>query len=290
MFGMDELTAGRWTYALKSGYIATRFLRFHRSGKVIDYSHPNEISWCFDNCVLKFKDENGKITSIFDKYIDDKENLIIEGNSIAPPSTALILKRDRRSGWPQYEDSTRFHLDWGIKNRGWIIGDHTYGRPAVIEAGANTLYIGKYTSIASGVSIALAYHDYRNVSSYPFSILRDYWPCASDAGDDHFSKGAVHIGNDVWIGANAFIASGVTIADGAVVGAHAVVTKDVPAYGIVAGNPARLIRTRFSEQIIERLRRVAWWNWSEEAVNAAIPLILSHDIELFLRHAELQST
>jgi hypothetical protein len=80
--------------------------------------------------------------------------------------------------------------------------------------------------------------------------------------------------------------SGVTVGHGAVIGAQAVVAKNVPPYAIVAGNPARLLRLRFSEEHIRRLLAVAWWDWSEEAVLAAAPRLLSGDIEAFLVWAE----
>lgn len=289
MISFDELTVGRWTYALKTGYVATYVLRFGLDGDVIGYKHNNECSWRYNGTLIEFLNEKGDITSQFSKDFSDKDNYILEGVSLISPSTSLVLRRDRNRDWCQLEDSTRLHLKWGVENRGWTIGDHTYGRPHIIEPEIGNLHIGKYTSIASGVTIALGDHDYKNISTYPFKILARYWPGGLGGGDDHAVKGRVYIGNDVWIGANAFISSGVNIADGAVIGAHTVVTKDVPAYSIFVGNPARLLRKRFDDHTIKRLQKISWWEWREEEINRVLPLILSHQTELFLYYAERRS-
>ena len=84
------------------------------------------------------------------------------------------------------------------------------------------------------------------------------------------------------------ILSGVTIGDGAVVGVRAVVTKDVPAYGIVAGNPARLVRKRFDESTIERLLGIAWWTWDDRKIERFMPLLLNDKIDDFLQAAEAE--
>lgn len=87
------------------------------------------------------------------------------------------------------------------------------------------------------------------------------------------------IGNDVWIGYEAIIFAGVTIGDGAIIGSRAVVTKDVPPYGIVGGVPAKLIRKRFSEEIISTLLEIRWWNWSRERIIKNIAGIQSGEID-----------
>lgn len=81
------------------------------------------------------------------------------------------------------------------------------------------------------------------------------------------TKGPIVVGNDVWVGTRAIILSGVTIGDGAIVAAGSVVTKDVPPYAIVAGNPARLVRYRFSDETIAAMRHVRWWDWPLEVIN-----------------------
>ncbi len=121
------------------------------------------------------------------------------------------------------------------------------------------------------------------VTTYPFSAIEPRF--AHFPGHPH-SKGDVVIGNDVWVAREALILSGLTIGDGAVIGARAVVGRDVPPYTIVAGNPAAQIRPRFPAPVAERLRQIAWWDWTEERIAAAMPLLLSPDIEYFLNAAE----
>jgi len=167
----------------------------------------------------------------------------------------------------------------------YSIGRGTYGAPRVFEGGEGAkLEIGAYCSIADGVTIFLGCeHRVDWVTTYPFSI---FWDCAAHVRGHPATKGDVIIGNDVWIGYRATILSGVRIEDGAVIGCHSVVTKHVPAYGIVAGNPAKLIRTRFSEETIHRLLRARWWSWDEKRIRDSMPLLLSSDIESFLAIAE----
>nr|WP_274708021.1 CatB-related O-acetyltransferase [Arthrobacter sp. H16F315] len=111
-----------------------------------------------------------------------------------------------------------------------------------------------------------------------------WWPSATGISD-HTSRGAVIIGNDVWIGASAFISSGVTVGHGAVIAAHAVVTKDVPPYAVVGGNPAKVIKYRFEPGIVEQLLDVAWWDWPDETIDANLPLMLRGSTEDFIAAA-----
>lgn len=94
------------------------------------------------------------------------------------------------------------------------------------------------------------------------------------------------IGNDVWIGVNACVLSGVRIGDGAVVGACSVVTRDVPPYAIVAGNPARLVRKRFDDETIEELLKIKWWDWDIERIKENLPLLLSENVKDFAEKNE----
>lgn len=168
----------------------------------------------------------------------------------------------------------------------YAIGRHSYGDLKVHHWGeAATLKIGAFCSIAGDVRIFLGgEHRTDWVTTFPFSELWEQQAGAS-AGHPH-TRGDVIIGNDVWIGNQALILSGVRIGDGAVIGARAVVTKDVPPYAIIAGNPARLVRYRFAPDVVERLTRIAWWNWDDERIGALLPLMLSNAVEAFLAAVE----
>lgn len=168
-----------------------------------------------------------------------------------------------------------YYMNENRKYKNLNIGEYSYGKPK-IYASSNLFSMGKFCSIADGVVIyAGAEHNYNWVSSYNFTAKFDCKDCVS-------SKGSVHIGNDVWIGDGALVLSGVTIEDGAVIGARAVVTKDVGAYSIVAGNPAKHIKYRFEEKYIPDLLEIKWWDWSIEKIKSNFDLILSDDISLFI--------
>lgn len=163
------------------------------------------------------------------------------------------------------------------------IGRGTYG-PINIERyeGSDAkVEIGRYCSISKGVRFVTGgIHPPDWVSTYPFRIkfgkpeaYRDGLPC---------SKGPITIGSDVWIGTDALILSGVNVGDGAIIAARSVVTRDIPPYAIVAGVPARVIRSRFDETTIGALLQIAWWNWPEAEIERVIPLLSSPDVDMLL--------
>lgn len=144
------------------------------------------------------------------------------------------------------------------------------------------LKIGKFCMIASGVEFIMngANHLSKAVSAYPFAIFGDDWSNAME-GKSYPTKGDTVIGNDVWIGYRATILPGVTIGDGAIIGSLAVVSRDVPAYAIVGGNPAQLIRKRFDDITIARLLEISWWDWPQEKITKYVQY-LTGDANSFL--------
>jgi acetyltransferase-like isoleucine patch superfamily enzyme len=161
------------------------------------------------------------------------------------------------------------------------VGTGTYGEPVVVywDCGA-TLRIGRYCSIAAGVTVLLGGEHHTDwVTTYPFSLM---FPDAAELQGYPHTKGDVNIGSDVWLGYDALILSGVTIGHGAVVGARSVVARDVEPYAVVAGNPARVIRHRFTPPVVERLLAARWWDWPEAKIREAWPLLMSNRIEDFL--------
>ena len=152
------------------------------------------------------------------------------------------------------------------------------------------LIVGKFCSIACGAKFLFTSgnHSMQSLSTYTFPIFFDEWDLdAKNICDAWDNKGDIIIGNDVWIGYEAVILSGVTIGDGAIVGTRAVVTKDVPPYTIVGGVPAKPIRRRFDDALIERLEALGWWDWDEDKIRRAIPAIQSGDIDALERAGSL---
>ena len=131
------------------------------------------------------------------------------------------------------------------------------------------LIIGKFCSIACGAKFLFnsANHTLKSLSTYPFALMYDEWNMdKKDVAKGWDNKGDIVIGNDVWIGYNAIILSGVKIGDGAIVTTGAVVTKDVKPYEIVGGIPAKVIRKRFSDEVIIKLQKMKWWNWPVDKI------------------------
>lgn len=162
------------------------------------------------------------------------------------------------------------------------LGDYSY---VVNDSDVIYTNIGKFCSIAAHTRINPGNHPMERASQSHFTYrAASYFPDATDEAGffDWRRSHAVTIGHDVWIGHGAIVLAGRKIGTGAVVAAGAVVTKDVPDYTIVAGNPARIIRRRFSEPIAERLAALAWWDWPHEALRAALDDFRTLTIEDFL--------
>ncbi|QKN81766.1 Vat family streptogramin A O-acetyltransferase [Scandinavium goeteborgense] len=181
-----------------------------------------------------------------------------------------------------------------VTNPNIIIGDFTYyDDPEDSENfERNVLYhfpfigdrlvIGKFCAIAKGVQFIMngANHKLSGFSTFPFYIFGNGWEKAMPKPGDLPYKGDTIIGNDVWIGYKALIMPGVKIGNGAIISSQAVVTTDVPAYTIVGGNPAKVIKSRFSDEIVIELEKLAWWDWSVEKITQHLAAIMSNDINM----------
>ena len=175
-----------------------------------------------------------------------------------------------------------------IKNPNILVGDFTYIADSEFESHVTNFYpwsrdkliIGKFCQIAAGVEFMMndANHQMSAVSTFPFYTLEG-WHMAPPSAEDMRFKGDTVIGNDVWIGQNATILPGVHIGDGAIIGANSTVGRDVAPYTIVAGNPARLIRRRFDEELTELLLTWKWWDKPIEEIDSLIPILTSSNLD-----------
>ena len=154
------------------------------------------------------------------------------------------------------------------------------------EEGVDKLVIGSFCSIGSGAAFIMAGNQgHRSdwISTFPF-----YWMPEIDAfggaRNGFEPAGDTVIGNDVWIGTEAIVMPGVKIGHGAVIGTRALVTKDVEPYAIVGGNPSKTLRMRFVEADIARLLELRWWDWSDDELKSAMPLLTDGDISARYRH------
>ncbi|UVE42069.1 CatB-related O-acetyltransferase [Clostridium sp. CM027] len=198
--------------------------------------------------------------------------------------------------YPRSNDYQTIYLKNIITRDNIKVGDYTiyndyYNDPRDFEKN-NVLYqypvnndkliIGKFCSIACKAKFLMTSgnHTMKSLSTYTFPIFYEEWGLdvghITNAWDN---KGDIVIGNDVWIGYDAIIMAGVKIGDGAIIGTRAVVTKDVPPYTIVGGVPSKVIKKRYDDDIISKLLKIKWWNWTYEKIQANIKYIQSGNID-----------
>lgn len=180
-----------------------------------------------------------------------------------------------------------------VKNQNILIGDYTYYDDPEDSEGfeKNVLYhfpfigdkliIGKFCSIGRRAKFIMngANHKMSGLSTYPFYIFGDGWESVTPQSSELPYKGDTIIGNDVWIGYDAVIMPGVHIGNGAIIASRSVVTRDVDAYSIVGGNPAEIIKSRYSEHDILRLEQLAWWDWPIKKITKNLPIIASGTVK-----------
>ncbi|MFC4208621.1 Vat family streptogramin A O-acetyltransferase [Vreelandella malpeensis] len=192
------------------------------------------------------------------------------------------------------------YLKNNITSENIIVGDYTYyddpQGPERFEA--NVLYhfpfigdkliIGKFCAIAKDVTFIMngANHKTSGFSTYPFQIFGQGWEKVMPEAGELPYKGDTEIGHDVWIGLEATLMPGVKVGHGAIIASKSVVVADVPAYSVVGGNPAKVIKYRFDENTISELLEIAWWNWSAEKITAQLEAIVGCDLGALRRASD----
>lgn len=179
------------------------------------------------------------------------------------------------------------HIKPTIKNKNIIVGEYSYYSGNNFESCVTHLYdfigdkliIGKFCQIGANVEFVMngANHQINSISTYPFYIFNG-WEQESPSISDLPIKGDTIVGNDVWIGENVTIMPGVKIGDGVIIGKCSLVTKDIPPYSIVGGNPAKIIKKRFDDEMINLLLELKWWDKSIKEINKLIPLLANSNI------------
>ena len=143
------------------------------------------------------------------------------------------------------------------------------------------LIIGKFCAIAKGIEFVMngANHRMNSVTTYPFNIMGRGWEKCAPALKDLPYKGDTVIGNDVWLGQNVTVMPGVHIGNGAIIGANSVVTKDIEPYCIAAGNPCKIVKKRFDDELISYLQELKWWDWPPEKIFINLEALCSGDLK-----------
>jgi len=190
--------------------------------------------------------------------------------------------------YPVPNNQTVTYVKPTVKSKNILVGDFTYFSDADFEKHVthhydfygDKLIIGKFCQIAAGVEFIMngVNHQMNAASTFPFYIFEGWNQDIPQLGDMPI-KGDTIIGNDVWIGQNATILPGVHIGDGAIIGAYSVVGRNIEPYSIVAGNPVRLIRKRFDEELTSLLLEVKWWDLPIDRINRLIPVLSGSDLD-----------
>jgi virginiamycin A acetyltransferase len=180
-----------------------------------------------------------------------------------------------------------------VRNPAIEVGEYTYYDDPEDSEGfeRNVLYlfpdtgdrlvIGRYCAIARGVKFIMngGNHLLTGFSTYPFPVFGNGWERAMPPAALWADKGPTVVGNDVWLGFEALVMPGVRIGDGAIIASRAVVAADVPPYAVVAGNPARVVKQRFSAEVVAQLQAIAWWHWPAAHVGANLQAIMGADLD-----------
>ncbi|MGD6934326.1 MAG: CatB-related O-acetyltransferase [Candidatus Bathyarchaeia archaeon] len=153
--------------------------------------------------------------------------------------------------------------------------------------------VGNFCSLSDGIKFSfLGKHNYKWVTTYPFYDFYNSWGFENELwhkgkpDEDKIEASPIVIENDVWVASNVVFKEGVIVHNGAVVAMGSLVTKDVPAYALVGGNPAKVIKYRFTPDQIAALLEIEWWNWSDREIKKVLPLLLSEDVDDLIRYVK----
>jgi len=293
---IDLLTQRYWRYGLVNCPPVCNALRFETNGKISGYYSNNEVNWKIEKSNLIIYDSEGNISVFFDE-IESKlsqDSVEILGWYKDDTEPKISMTPHPPTFQPRIFSQLRDSMSSLINSYGYEVGDYSYGYVNAVDPQFGKMKIGKFCSIGPNFTAIIGNHDWRLVTSYPFLHVdkvfdnrEEQWDLSGVSDrEDHYSNGVTEIGNDVWIGKDVIVTSGIKIGDGAVLAAGAVVTKDVPSYAIVGGNPAKIIRYRFDQDTINRLLNLRWWDWSRAKLTSFLPSLLSSDIKKFLDEAE----
>lgn len=192
----------------------------------------------------------------------DIKNMCFIKNVVANPNIIVgeYTYYDDINGAERFEEHVTHHYDF--------IGDK--------------LIIGKFCAIGKGIEFIMngANHRMNSITTYPFNIMGSGWEKCTPKLEELPIKGNTIIGNDVWIGQNVTVMPGIHIGDGAIIAANSVVTKDIPAYHIAGGNPCKMIRKRFDDELISFLLKIKWWDWTPEKIFDNLDTLCSGNLEL----------
>lgn len=197
---------------------------------------------------------------------------------------------DPKAIWPNERISSVCFIRNVITRENIEVGEYTYyddEHPERFESRVthhypflgDRLIIGKFCAIARGIEFVMngANHRMGSATTYPFNIMGGGWESSTPSLAELPFKGDTVVENDVWIGQHVTVMPGVRIGNGAIVAANSVVTKDVPAYHIVGGNPAKVIRKRFDDVLIDHLQAIRWWDWPAGKITRHLPVLCGAD-------------